>query len=237
MSTILHTLARHNGYCPCCRSGVTFTVHGNWLRDDYRCDRCGSIPRQRHLVTILDLLFPKWRRMRIHESSPSPPSLSVGCRHYGSSQYLAGVRPGTSQKGIRCENLEALTFASDTFDIFITQDVMEHVFHPAKALQEIHRTLKSGGAHVFTAPKHADLAVSRCRARISPAGDVEHLMPEEYHGNPIGDGRALVTWDYGSDFERLASEWVGTSVTTYNTVDRQRGLDAAFNEVFVIVKP
>ena len=115
--------------------------------------------------------------------------------------------------------------------------VMEHVFHPARALQEIHRTLKPGGAHVFTAPKHADLPVSRRRARISPEGEIDYLLPEEYHGNPVGDGRALVTWDYGSDFERLASEWVGTSVMTYNTVDRLRGLDAAFNEVFVIIKP
>jgi SAM-dependent methyltransferase len=140
------------------------------------------------------------------------------------------------QNGIRCENLEGLTFHDKTFDLFITQDVMEHVFHPAKALKEIYRTLKPGGAHIFTAPKHADLADSRCRARLSTAGQIEYLLPEEYHGNPIGDGRALVTWDYGSDFERLASEWVETSVMTYNTVDRLRGLDAEFNEVFVIVK-
>jgi 2-polyprenyl-3-methyl-5-hydroxy-6-metoxy-1,4-benzoquinol methylase len=45
-----------------------------------------------------------------------------------------------------------LTFGDETFDLTITQDVMEHVFNPEKAFQEIMRTTKSGGAHVFTTP-------------------------------------------------------------------------------------
>jgi SAM-dependent methyltransferase len=138
--------------------------------------------------------------------------------------------------GVRSENLEALTFGDSTFDFFITQDVLEHVFRPDRALREIHRVLKPGGAHIFTAPKHESLAATRCRATISDEGAVTHLLPDEYHGNPVGDGKSLVTWDYGSDFERLASEWVGDTVETFHTVDRNQGIDAEFNEVFVIVK-
>jgi len=52
----------------------------------------------------------------------------------------------------RCENLEALTFANESIDLHITQDVMEHVFHPSKVFKEIARTLKLGGAHIFTVP-------------------------------------------------------------------------------------
>ena len=97
--------------------------------------------------------------------------------------------------------------------------------------------LRPGGAHVFTAPKHSGLATSRRRARITADGQVEHLLPAEFHGNPIGDNKALVTWDYGHDFERLLSQWTGAPVQTYQRVDRGRGLDAEFNEVFVIRKP
>ncbi|BDU20203.1 methyltransferase [Dyella sp. GSA-30] len=226
----------HAGYCPCCRRDSTFTIHGPWLRDEYLCDRCESIPRQRHLVRILDTLFPQWRESVMHESSPSLPILANQCPGYTYSHYFPDVQPGSKKNGVRCESIEGLTFADNSLDLFVTQDVLEHVFHPDVALREIHRVLKVGGAHVFTAPKHESLAVTQCRATIAGDGTVTHVLPEQYHGNPVGDGKALVTWDYGSDFERMASEWVGATVSTYHTVDRSQAIDAAFNEVFVIVK-
>lgn len=232
----IQALQSHAGYCPCCRHRTTFTIHGPWLRDEYLCDRCQSIPRQRHLIRILDTLFPRWRWSAMHESSPSLPILANQSRRYSYSHYLPDVPLGTKKNGIRCESIEALTFADNSLDFFVTQDVLEHVFHPDRALREIHRVLKVGGAHVFTAPKHEALAATRCRATITEDWIVTHLLPEEYHGNPVGDGKALVTWDYGSDFERMASEWVGSTVATYQTVDREQGIEAAFNEVFVIVK-
>ena len=43
-----------------------------------------------------------------------------------------------------------MTFQNESFDLFITQDVFEHVMEPNKAFKEIERVLKPGGAHVFT---------------------------------------------------------------------------------------
>ena len=43
-----------------------------------------------------------------------------------------------------------MTFENESFDLFITQDVFEHVMTPNKAFKEIERVLKPGGAHVFT---------------------------------------------------------------------------------------
>jgi 2-polyprenyl-3-methyl-5-hydroxy-6-metoxy-1,4-benzoquinol methylase len=51
-----------------------------------------------------------------------------------------------------------MTFGTEQFDLFITQDVMEHVFRPRLAVKEIMRVLKTGGAHIFTAPKHKGYA-------------------------------------------------------------------------------
>jgi hypothetical protein len=53
----------------------------------------------------------------------------------------------------------------------------------------------------------------------------------------VGDGRALVTWHYGDDFEHLLSQWSGLPVTTYVTRDKELGIDAKFNEAFVMRKP
>lgn len=137
--------------------------------------------------------------------------------------------------GVRCENLEQLTFPNESFDIVITQDVFEHIFNPAVAAREIMRVLKPGGAHLFTAPKHKSISKSYPRA-IMLDGTIEHLHEEQYHGNPVGDGRALVTWDYGNDFELLYATWAGSPITTYVTRDRQLGIDAEFNEVFVVYR-
>jgi SAM-dependent methyltransferase len=189
------------------------------------------------MQSVLDSRFPGWESMALHESSPTYPFFAQYAPNYSYSAYFPGAEPGSLVNETRCESIEALTFPDASFDIFITQDVMEHVFHPDVALREINRVLKPGGAHVFTAPKHKGLIESVRRADLNADGSINYLMEAQYHGNPQGDGRALVTWDYGYDFERLMSQWChGATVETLNTVDPTRGIDAEFNEVFVIRK-
>lgn len=225
----------NSGYCHCCRQKTIFEIKGSWLRDQYLCPNCRSIPRQRHIQYVLDTYFKGWEDKNIHESSPSNELISRYCASYSSSQYFAGVEEGTFCNGVRCENLESLTFLDNTFDIFITQDVFEHIFHPDRAAREITRVLKPGGVHVFTAPKHKGLRRSYPRARLV-GNQIEYLLEESYHGNPVGDGRALVTWDYGDDFEELMNSWSGATTTTYIIRDRSLGIDGEYLEVFVTRK-
>jgi SAM-dependent methyltransferase len=226
------------GYCHCCRSNVIFQIRGEWLRDEYICTNCGSIPRQRHLQYILDRYYSGWENLVIHESSSSNAYISQFAPFYSSSQYLPEIPFGTqSESGVLSEDLESLTFADESIDIFITQDVFEHIFSPDKAAKEIARVLKPGGIHVFTAPKYEGLSRSYQRSLVNAAGEVEHIHPPEYHGNPVGDGKALVTWYYGDDFEFLLSMWSGLPVVTYIALDRSLGIDAKHIEVFVMRKP
>lgn len=242
LETILGTVTRSQdspygvGYCHCCRRQSVFEILGSWLRDEYLCLRCRSIPRQRHLQHILDTHFPGWEQALVHESSPTNDFLSRWCKNYSSSQYFDGVHSGESVDGVRCEDLEKLSFADESIDIFATQDVFEHVFHPELAAKEIARVLKPGGAHVFTVPRLHWVETSKPRARLTQAG-IEYLEEPSYHGNPVGDGKALVTWDYGQDFENLIEAWSGLKTTTYNAVDRSLGIDGEFREVFVSRKP
>lgn len=226
------------GYCHCCRKKVFFGIHGEWLRDQYVCDNCTSLPRQRHIQYVLDTHFPGWEGRTIHESSPSNNFLSKYAPDYSCSQYLPDVPFGhEAEDGTRSEDLERLTFDSESIDIFVTQDVFEHIFSPDCAAREIARVLSPGGIHIFTAPKFENLAKSYQRSIVDESGVIKHLSPPEYHGNPVGDGYALVTWHFGNDFECLLSLWSGLPVTTYVTHDRDLGLDAKFNEVFVMTKP
>lgn len=224
------------GYCHCCRSKTNFKAYGEWLRDMYLCERCGSIPRQRNIQYVLDAFFPGWELKKIHESSPSADFIAKIAKGYTSSQYFEGVIEGTSHLGTRCENLERLTFPSESIDIFVTQDVLEHVFKPDVAVREVHRVLKKGGFHIFTTPKHRGLPKSYVRALMNEDGTINYVLPAEYHGNPVGDGRALVTWDYGSDLDTLLSHWALATVCSFSTVEPSLGIDDQYNEVFVIRK-
>ena len=223
------------GYCGICERETTFAAWGEWLRDHYLCDGCGTLPRHRALVEVLKIVKPGWRALEIHESAPSLPFLAKLCPAYTTSFLLEGVPPGQVVGGRRCEDLERLTFADETFDVFITQDVLEHVFDPARALHEIVRVLRWGGVHVFTAPKHKELLKSQARAR-RVAGSVQHLLPAQYHGSPVGDGGSLVTWDYGADFDDLVKIWAGFNVSAYVIRDGARGLVGEYLDVFVISK-
>ena len=228
-----------NGFCHCCRSQVSFVISGEWLRGQYHCKNCGSVPRQRHLQHILDTIRPDWGECAIHESSPSNKFISQYSAHYSFSQYLPEIPFGSySEDGIRSENLENLSLESDSIDVFITQDVFEHLFAPSSAAQEIARVLAPGGIHIFTAPKHKGVKSSFKMANLLEDGTVEYLHhPPQYHGNPVGDGKSLVTWRYGDDFEFLLSQWSGLPITTYQTRDWSLGIYAEFNEVFVMRKP
>jgi hypothetical protein len=226
----------NSGYCNICMKETRFVARNEWLRDHYFCERCRSIPRQRALVEILNFFRPDWRSLAIHESSPSMRFFAEQARNYSCSFFYEGVPiGGYSEDGMLCQDLENLTFPDSTFDIFITQDVLEHVFRPDLALQEIMRVLRPDGIHIFTAPKHKHLLKSYPRAKMV-AGSIEHLLEPNYHGNPIGDGRSLVTWDYGSDFDDLLGQWSGYCTSNFIIRNRAHGIDGEYLDVFVTSK-
>jgi SAM-dependent methyltransferase len=227
------------GHCPICESPTVFVETGNYLREHYRCMRCDSIPRYRAMIHLLSRLFPEWRRLSIYEAGPSGPAsekLRRECRGYISSQYFLDTQPGTLKRGVRTENLECLTFADESFDLVITQDVLEHLLRPRLVLGEIARVLRPGGSHVFTVPYFRQRP-SLVRAVPNEEGSILHLLPPDYHGNPIDESGSLVVTEWGDDLFAFIDENSKMTTTAYRACDRQFGLDGQFLEVFVSRKP
>ena len=191
-------------------------------------------------MVVIESYFPGWREAVIHESSPGNRGaslrLSRECAHYVPSQYFPDRPPGSMVGQVRCENLESLSFDDESIDLHISQDVFEHVFHPAEAFREVARTLKPGGMHIFTVPiVNKDKPSSR-RARIEN-NEIVYLAPEQYHGNPVGDGRALVTVDWGFDICRHIFEASGLFTHIVHIDDLSKGIRAELIEVLATVKP
>lgn len=233
---------KHDGYCPICEKKVTFSAQNIWFRDSLLCSGCGSIPRERALFEVIRNYYPNYRELSIHESSPAnrgaSPKLKRECAAYSSSQYFPNVAPGSidAATGFRCENLEALTFADNSFDIFVTQDVMEHIFDYDKAFKEIARVLKPGGAHIFSVPLINKNKKSECWASRNEAGEIVYHHEAEYHGNPVDAKGALVTMHWGYDIARYISDTAKTPTTIIMIDDIDLGIRAEYIEILLSLK-
>lgn len=242
MAKRLVTAARRRwnlGHCTICDRRTIFVEHGPWLRDEYLCIRCSSIPRNRALIGILEADFPRWRDAVVHESSPDGPAsakLRAEGRRYSSSQFLADAAPGSVVDGVRCEDLERLSFPDSSIDLFVTQDVLEHVLRPELAVREIARVLRPGGAHVFTVPVFKGRQ-TLVRAEPDDDGGIRLLLPADYHSNPIDPKGSLVVREWGEDFPEFVLAHSGLHTERHQLRDRRRGLDGEFLDVFVTRRP
>ncbi len=116
------------------------------------------------------------------------------------SEYLGeNIAGGTVQKNIQHENIENLSFAAQRFDLVMSNDVLEHVNQPDKALQEIYRILKPDGELFLSIPFNLNAEQSVRRAAVHD-GKLVHYLEAVYHGNPLSEEGSLVFHDFGWDF-------------------------------------
>jgi len=113
----------------------------------------------------------------------------------------------------------------------ITQDVLEHLLDPVQSLKEICRTLKPGGAHIFTVPWYS-WQDTKIRA-IQDGDKIVHLEVPDYHVNPVNDEGSLVVTEWGNDLIDTIYASSGMSTTVVHIRDRQTGVEAEFIEIFV----
>ena len=216
-----------------------FVALYDWFRDHLKCTICGSVPRERALMAVIAQSFPNYRELRIHESSPGGRGTSVKlkqqCKEYSFSHFFPNVPPGqiSPESGARCENLERMTFPEGSFDLFVTQDVLEHIFDPVLAFEEIKRVLRPGGAHIFTVPLVNKWRPSADRAVRTSSGEIQFLSPPQYHGNPVDRNGSLVTRDWGYDIAGVILEHTGMSSVIMAIDDLHLGLRAEYLEVVV----
>ena len=232
---------RQEGHCPCCQSKTAFVANDPWLRDSFRCANCGCIPRNRALLYVLEKYHPNWASLSIHESSPSGGGASArlrrGCSGYLASQYYPTRPFGTMVQEFRNEDLENQTFGDASFDIVVTQDVLEHVHDPARVFREIARTLKPGGSHVCGVPLVNKHRPSQVWATRHQGGSPNFLHEPDYHENPVDPKGSPVTMHWGYDIVEFIKKATGLETTIEYVDDLSQGIRAEYIEVLVTRKP
>lgn len=170
----------------------------NW-REQLRCSGCGLVSRQRAAVHVLrEFIRPGPTAALYLTEQATALHDRLAARHPGliGSEYLPGVGP-VSRGRLRHEDLTALSFADAAFDAVLSFDVLEHVPDHRAALRECRRVLRPGGALLLSVPFDASAERNLPRARLRDDGTVEHLVPPEYHGDPVRPAGCLAFRTFG----------------------------------------
>jgi SAM-dependent methyltransferase len=141
--------------------------------------------------------------------------------HFSSSDYVPGLDPGVTMKGIRSEDLTHLTYPDSSFDLVLTSETLEHVPDLQSALKEIYRVLAPGGRHVFTIPVLPGVPKTFARAVLRANGSIEDRTQRICH--PGGDVGYPVFTEFGADLTDLL-EQAGFHVDTFYGLPRDDDL-------------
>jgi SAM-dependent methyltransferase len=185
------------------------------------CAHCGAKLRGRRLAEVVLALYPtgappaplpslaRWVEMPVNqELRVAEINYIVGVHHQirrlpqsSLSDYVPGARPGSTDDGVRSEDLTRLTYAASSFDLVLTSETLEHVPDLDAALREIHRVLVPGGRHVFTIPLLPSVERTFPRAVIHTDGSIEQRAARICH--PGGDVGYPVFTEFGADLIEL----------------------------------
>lgn len=181
-------------------------------RDGQICVSCGASLRVRHLAaTLLEWLSTRGGRAStvvVALNEHILPGLTVaeinscGALHKVLARLpnLAYSEYISDRSSVRHEDLLALTYPDASFDVVLHSDTLEHTPNVDRALAEIQRVLKPGGASIFTVPIVRDGRKTVVRAELR-AGSTHHILKPSYHGGSHQTTKQyLVYYEFGADF-------------------------------------
>lgn len=174
----------------------------NW-RETLRCSQSQLINRSRAAVTLLRRVCGLDASSRVYVTEQTTPMYRWMTANYprtvGSEFVDPSLASGTRVDGVRHEDLTRLSFADASIDLLASFDVLEHVPDYEAALREIARVVRPGGHVLMTFPFTGQDATI-VRARLGATGEVEHLLPPEFHGDPVRpEGGILCFYHFGFD--------------------------------------
>jgi SAM-dependent methyltransferase len=203
------------GYCSVCGRGRRFRVGyshcfaladgrrvPNW-REHLVCLGCGLNNRMRAAYSFLLAAARVDDAVYLTErTTPLFRAVSGVRRNTLGSEFLRdGTRHGElNSVGVRHEDVTRLTLPDMSVDHIGTFDVLEHVPDYRLALANLFRCLRPGGTLLVTVPFALHSRENVVRAVQAPDGSVRHLLPPEYHGDPLDSSGVLCFYHFGWEF-------------------------------------
>lgn len=203
-----------DGFCHICRQPVQFLVDftayskkngflvPNW-RECLVCPNCGLNNRMRAAMHLFEELLHPNGKAKIYIPEQSTRLFRWLAEKHPDvvgSEYVDGTAAAVQKRNsaaVRAEDMTRLSFPDGHFDFVLSFDVFEHIPDFRKALSECFRVLKPDGSLFFTVPFDVNSGKSIVRAVVKQDNEIEHLLPPEYHGDPVSDGGCLSFYFFG----------------------------------------
>lgn len=198
------------GFCDVCQKEQNFILEPTWSTgtEGLRCPACNCNSRLRNLYATFLELYKPGHNVYINEMvTPFFSRLQEVVPELIGSEYVGkDIEGGTFVNNIQHEDSTKLSFDSNSFDFYISNDVFEHVFDFQKAFRESFRVLKKHGKMIFHIPFHIDQEKTVIRAIKNGKGEIKHLLEPIYHGNPLSEKGSLCVQDFGWDLFSILKE-------------------------------
>lgn len=154
---------------------------------------------------------------------------------YQAINYFPDLPLGQETAGVLNDNLECLSFDNNSIDVFVALDVFEHLADISSATREIARVVKPDGLALLTFGILIDNGAAVLpRSVVSASGEIRHLFPPEYHGDPFSDGGALVYNHFGYAIHEWLHDVSGMNVAIIRFANPHAGIIGRHTEVMVL---
>jgi SAM-dependent methyltransferase len=196
------------GFCIACQRMTDFAVdlqfgdgvHPNW-RERLVCS-CGLNNRLRASLHFLEVELGADPEATLYATEQVTPLANLLKGRYPKAIFSEFLQDGTSAgetnaQGLRHENLCALSFPDDSMDFVLSFDVLEHIPDYQAAFREMARVLRPGGKLLASFPFDAASETHHRRAVLEADGTIRHLLPPEYHGDPLSSQGCLCFQVFG----------------------------------------
>lgn len=193
--------------CYICNEKADFVIDDDAvLLREAVCSNCGTSIRNNDIVEVISEKFCNGKSINISETDLKELRIlntsSCGPIHnclkhlpnYICSEFFDNIENGeTNEQGILCLDLCNIKFDDNTFDIIISEDILEHIKNPEIAFAEIERVLKNSGLHIFTIPFN-ESGVSKQR---------DENVRQVYHGDGLREEGILVYNEFSWDINKF----------------------------------
>lgn len=188
----------YQGYCQVCQKDTLFDISLPWttFTEGVGCPGCMLGSRLRLVFEVALKHYKHGMAVYVAEQTTSfYHQLKKHIPDLIGSEYL----PLKSQNvDLHHEDVTNLSFSDNSIDLYISNDVLEHVHDYKKAFYEAYRVLKCGGKFIFHIPFYF-LNNTEARATLNNNGEIVFLKDKIYHGNPLSPEGSLVFTDFGWD--------------------------------------
>lgn len=169
--------------CPCCMGHFRKFLRFRGKNAD-RCPACGSLRRHRLVWLYLQQCTNFFKdRLKVLHFAPEYVFQKV-FEQMPNLEYISA--DWSSPRSMLKMDITNIEFPPNTFDVIITNHVLEHIPDDRKAMRELHRVLRPGGFAILQSPVNRNRPVTYEDPTITLPADRKRAFGQEDHVRVYG---------------------------------------------------